>query len=295
LAVKKRINAEADAGRGTKIGNISDCLSTISQKLYGEKSGGAGLLIHASPRGGITRIQDEGRRLYFFALSVIKSMRRAQSETIGQLERSLTIYSASFFAAHILPRLLRDYLKRSPFFRYVWIFERTQTAEILRAVSSGICDVGCCVDAQTHDLRKTELLRARREIAIGKKSLRTDPVETPEAMAGRVVITYEPETLRRLKLDDVFPEPNERGVRVYAESENTIYGWVENDSAIGHGYTSEVKSPMDTQAIFSERMQRAGELRWCAYTRITADGSADARQSEVLKIVEAMRNAGERQ
>jgi hypothetical protein len=87
-------------------------------------------------------------------------------------------------------------------------------------------------------------------------------------------------------MDDLFPDPGPTGVRIYAETENVVYGWIDNDAAIGHGYTGAVKQPKGTRYILSSLAQEKPQVCWCAYTQV--EMADDSRQVEVSKIVDAM-------
>jgi hypothetical protein len=83
------------------------------------------------------------------------------------------------------------------------------------------------------------------------------------------------------------------GVRVYAETENVIYGWVTNEAAIGHGFIGAVKQPQGTKFVLTNLMQDKPEVCWCAYTAFhSAERLDDKREIEVMKVVETMRMAG---
>src|SRR6266545_3581077 len=187
--------------RGEPIRNVSDRLQKLSEKLYGKQPN----RLTAATRGaGEVRILGEGQRLYRFAISVLKTMQWFRNETAADIDRRLTIHSASAFAAHILPVLLRGYLKRS-YFREIWLYEHTQVADILHAVACGQGDIGICIDWPDPGLNKTELLRARRGILLGGAYLWERKLTSRDSLASEVLITYQPNTLRRLKIQDAFP------------------------------------------------------------------------------------------
>lgn len=277
--VRKRLLTDASVA----IANVSDFLKKLREKLE------CPALVESTPRIGRIQITEAGRRLNEFALDVEGAVKAAVDPAFKD---RISIACGSLFAARILPQLLRRYLEEHSEFREIWLRERVSPIEVLQNVQNGAVDLGITLEIEwegDHGLYQTELIRANRGIIVSEHYWHRNRGEiTEKTLSDQVTISYHPEILRQAGMDKVFPSASDKGVRVYARSENTIIGWVQHGVAFGHTYDEPVLLPSDIRFVLKHRAAAFKQSCWCAYTRKDPLQPSDERERRIGRFIQAM-------